>query len=49
MDHPSHDSRDATADLPRIPGPWSGIYAAVLCYLLILIAGLYAFSRFFSY
>jgi hypothetical protein len=32
-----------------IPGDWPRIYVAVLCYLFLLIAGLYAMTRLFAY
>jgi hypothetical protein len=36
-------------DAPPFLGRWSRVYAAVLCYLLVLIAALYALTRAFSY
>jgi hypothetical protein len=47
-DHADHLSDDH-ADLTPIPGDWPRIYVAVLCYLFILIAGLYLVSRLFTY
>ncbi|MGI9072029.1 MAG: hypothetical protein ACR2JB_12140 [Bryobacteraceae bacterium] len=44
-----HDLRDDDADVMPIPGDWPRIYTAVLCYLFILIAGLYVVSRLFTY
>jgi hypothetical protein len=49
MDHQGHDLCDRDADLTPIPGDWPRIYVAVLCYLFILIAGLYVVSRLFTY
>ena len=49
MDDQSHHLSDRDADVPPIPGDWPRIYAAVLCYLFILIAALYAVSRVFTY
>jgi hypothetical protein len=49
MDDQSHHLRDSGADLTPIPGDWPRIYLAVLCYLFILIAALYAMSRIFTY
>jgi len=34
---------------PPFGGRWSRVYAAVLWYLLLLIAGLYALTRIFRY
>lgn len=34
---------------PPFGGQWSRVYAAVLCYLLLLIAGLYVATRIFRY
>jgi len=48
MQHQSDDlHRDA--DLMPVPDDWPRIYVAVLCYLFILIAGLYIVSRLFTY
>jgi hypothetical protein len=44
-----HDLGDNGADVMPIPGDWPRIYMAVLCYLFILIAGLYVVSRVFTY
>lgn len=49
MDHQGHDRCDRDADPTPIPGDWPRIYVAVLCYLFILIAGLYVVSRLFAY
>jgi hypothetical protein len=34
---------------PPFLGAWSKVYAAVLCYLLLLISGLYALTRILRY
>jgi hypothetical protein len=49
MDDQSHDLCDRDADVTPVPGNWPRIYMAVLCYLVILIAGLYVVSRVFTY
>ncbi len=49
MDDQGHHLRDSDADLMPIPGDWPRIYVAVLCYLFVLIAGLYTISRLFTY
>jgi len=50
MDDQRHNVRDRNAaDLTPIPGDWPRIYVAVLCYLFILIVGLYVVSRLFTY
>ncbi|MGI8960165.1 MAG: hypothetical protein ACR2IV_10470 [Bryobacteraceae bacterium] len=49
MDDQRHDLGEGGADLTPIPGDWPRIYVAVLCYLFILIAGLYVVSRLFTY
>jgi hypothetical protein len=49
MDDQSHHLCDSGVDLTPIPGDWPRIYLAVLCYLFILIAALYAMSRIFNY
>jgi hypothetical protein len=33
---------------PPLLGTWPRLYTAVLLYLVVLIAGLYTFTRFFS-
>jgi hypothetical protein len=33
---------------PPLLGTWPRLYTAVLCYLVLLIAGLYTLTRFFS-
>jgi hypothetical protein len=33
---------------PPLLGTWRRLYTAVLCYLVLLIAGLYTFTRLFS-
>jgi hypothetical protein len=49
MDDQADHLCDDHADLTPIPGDWPRIYVAVLCYLFILIAGLYVVSRLFTY
>ena len=49
MDDQNHHLRDGDAYVAPIPGDWPRIYVAVLCYLFILIAALYAMSRIFTY
>lgn len=41
--------RIARDEPPPWGGRWSSVYAAVLCYLLLLITGLYALTRIFRY
>jgi hypothetical protein len=38
----------APEDAPPILGTWRRIYIFVLCYLALLIAGFYVFTRVFS-
>ena len=44
----THNQNDASDELPPFGGTWRRVYAAVLCYLAVLIAGLYCFTRWFS-
>ena len=41
--------RDIKDEPPPFLGKWPTVYTAVLCYLLLLIAGLYALTRMFHY
>jgi hypothetical protein len=41
--------REIQDEPPPFLGKWPRVYKAVLCYLLLLIAGLYALTRFFRY
>jgi hypothetical protein len=47
------ESRDQNASSVSEPPPfldsWSRVYAAVLCYLMLLIAALYFITRVFRY
>lgn len=42
------DIRQVTDDPPPFLGRWPFVYAAVLCVLAAVIAGLYAFMRAFT-
>jgi hypothetical protein len=42
------DIRQVTDDPPPFLGRWPFVYAAVLCVLAAVIAGLYAFMRAFA-
>ncbi len=43
----------STAEMPEEPPPflgrWRRVYAAVLCYLFLLIAALYVLTRIFNF
>jgi hypothetical protein len=39
----------ADEEPPPFLGSWHGVYAAVLAYLIVLIAVLYALTRLFTY
>lgn len=41
--------RDVQDEPPPLLGRWRTVYKAVLCYLALLIAGLYALTRMFRY
>lgn len=43
------EDRDASDGPPPFLGSWHRVYAAVLFYLLLLIAALYLFTRMFTY
>lgn len=42
---PQHPERDALEDPPPFLRTWQRVYGFVVCYLLVLIAGFYLFSR----
>lgn len=42
------ESRAVIDEPPPLLGTWRRLYTAVLCYLVLLIAGLYTLTRFFS-
>jgi hypothetical protein len=45
---PERAERQADEDPPPFLGTWPRVYAAVLAYLALLIATLYALTRFFD-
>lgn len=44
-----NETRFVADEPPPFLGRWSRVYAAVLCYLALLITALYVFTRIFHY
>lgn len=44
-----HSAAEAEEEPPPFLGQWRRVYAAVLCYLFLLIAGLYMLTRIFAF
>jgi hypothetical protein len=43
------ERREGQDEPPPLLGSWRTVYKTVLCYLALLIAGLYALTRLFRY
>jgi hypothetical protein len=49
MEIEPHAQREVQDEAPPLLGSWGTVYTAVLCYLGLLVAGLYALTRIFRY
>jgi hypothetical protein len=49
MEHPMGTEREVKDEPPPFLGAWPRVYRAVLGYLALLIAALYALTRMFRY